>query len=192
MTIVTDMSGKRPGRPSATTRSSSVVCYDPLRGRVTGHLCSRYCDFSERPLARQFELLAIGQCPPRVRTAARDPHSELISEAEKRFARKSGKQTFGLGYFFSGCANPGGTGTGDCDAGSGGRYPPLCVLARGGADPARQKPTLPGRTSARRSSAGISITNNSMTSATICQHDRYHCNQTATLPSKKSLDEGQH
>jgi hypothetical protein len=38
-------------------------------------------------------------------TAALDPHSELISAQDASFIPKSGKQTFGLGYFFNGCAN---------------------------------------------------------------------------------------
>jgi hypothetical protein len=38
-------------------------------------------------------------------TVALDPCSELISAQDASFIPKSGKQTFGLGHFFNGCAN---------------------------------------------------------------------------------------
>src|SRR4029450_11535775 len=41
----------------------------------------------------------------RVMTMSLDPRSELISAQDASFIAKSGKQTFGLGYFFNGCAN---------------------------------------------------------------------------------------
>jgi Transposase DDE domain len=41
----------------------------------------------------------------RVLMAALDPRSELISAQDASFILKSGKQTFGLGHFFNGCAN---------------------------------------------------------------------------------------
>src|SRR5262249_3707572 len=37
--------------------------------------------------------------------AALDPRSELLSAQDASFIPKSGKQTFGLGHFFNGCAN---------------------------------------------------------------------------------------
>jgi len=37
--------------------------------------------------------------------AALDPRSDLISVQDASFIPKSGKQTFGLGHFFNGCAN---------------------------------------------------------------------------------------
>jgi hypothetical protein len=36
---------------------------------------------------------------------ALDPHSELVSAHDASFIPKSGKQTFGLGHFFNGCAS---------------------------------------------------------------------------------------
>jgi len=77
-----------------------------LRGRVTGRNLSRYCDYSERTIARQFR--AAFDWPDfhqRVLTAALDPCSELISVQDASFIPKSGKQTFGLGHFFNGCAS---------------------------------------------------------------------------------------
>jgi hypothetical protein len=77
-----------------------------LRGRVTGRNLSRYCDYSERTIARQcrasFEWPEFYQ---RVMTTVLAPGSELISVQEASFIPKSGKQTFGLGHFFNGCAN---------------------------------------------------------------------------------------
>src|SRR4029077_6011322 len=77
-----------------------------LRGRVTGRNLSRYCDYSERTIARQFR--ASFDWPDfheRVITTALAPRAELISAQDASFISKSGKQTFGLGHFFNGCAN---------------------------------------------------------------------------------------
>jgi DDE superfamily endonuclease len=77
-----------------------------LRGRVTGRNLSRYCDYSERTIARQFR--ATFDWPEfhhRVITAVLDPRSELISVQDASFIPKSGKQTFGLGHFFNACVN---------------------------------------------------------------------------------------
>src|SRR4029450_4693734 len=75
-------------------------------GRVTGRNLSRYCNYSERTIARQFR--ASFEWPDfheRVLTAALDSRSELLSAQDASFIPKSGKQTYGLGYFFNGCAN---------------------------------------------------------------------------------------
>lgn len=77
-----------------------------LRGRVTGRNLSRYCEYSERTIARQFR--ASFEWPDfhqRVITQALDPRSELVSAQDASFLPKSGKLTFGLGYFFNGCAS---------------------------------------------------------------------------------------
>ncbi len=77
-----------------------------LRGRVTGRNLSRYCEYSERTIARQFRApFDWPDFHQRVITIALDPRSELISAQDASFIPKSGKQTFGLGYFFNGCAN---------------------------------------------------------------------------------------
>jgi IS4 transposase len=76
-----------------------------LRGRVTGRNLSRYCEYSERTLARQFRAsFDWPDFPPRVLTLALDPHSALISAQDASCIPKSGKQTFGRGPFFNGCA----------------------------------------------------------------------------------------
>jgi len=77
-----------------------------LRGRVTGHNLSRYCDYSECTIARQFRAaFDWPEFHQRVMTAALDPRSELISAQDASFIPKSGKQTLGLGHFFNSCAN---------------------------------------------------------------------------------------
>src|SRR5256885_7208448 len=75
-----------------------------LRGRVTGRNLSRYCDYSERTIARQFRVVfKWPDFPQRVLTAVLDPCSELISVQDASFISQSGKQTFALGHFFNGC-----------------------------------------------------------------------------------------
>jgi hypothetical protein len=77
-----------------------------LRGRVTGRNLSRYCDYSERTIARQFRtFFDWPEFHQRVIGTALDPRSEVISVQDASFIPKSGKQTFGLGHFFNGCAN---------------------------------------------------------------------------------------
>ena len=108
MTIVTNIlkqmpAIRQPQRKFLIMLFSTILA---LRGRVTGRNLSRYCDYSERTIARQFR--ATFEWPEfhqRVMTAALDPRSELISAQDASFIPKSGKQTFGLGYFFNGCAS---------------------------------------------------------------------------------------
>jgi hypothetical protein len=77
-----------------------------LRGRVSGRNLSRYCAYSERTIARQFRAsFNWPEFHHRVMTAALEPTSELISVQDASFIPKRGKQTFGLGHFFNGCAN---------------------------------------------------------------------------------------
>ena len=93
----------QPQRKFLETLFATILA---LRGRVNFRNLSRYCDYSERTIARQFR--ASFDWPDfhqRVMTAALDPHAELISAQDCSFIPKSGKQTFGLGYFFNGCAN---------------------------------------------------------------------------------------
>src|SRR5262249_6224681 len=67
---------------------------------------SRYCDYSERTIARQFrEPFDWPDFHQRVLMTALDPHAELVSAHDASFIPKSGKQTFGLGHFFNGCAS---------------------------------------------------------------------------------------
>src|ERR1700757_216819 len=108
MTIVTDSlqqmpAVRQPQRKFLVVLFATILA---LRGRVTCRNRSRYCDYSERTIARQFR--ASFDWPDfhqRVMTAALDPRSELISAQDASFIPKSGKQTFGLGHFFNGCAS---------------------------------------------------------------------------------------
>lgn len=108
MTLVTDIlqqmsAVRQPQRKFLVVLFATILA---LRGRVTGRNLSRYCEYSERTMARQFR--ASFDWPDfhqRVLTAALDPRSELISAQDASFLPKSGKQTFGLGHFFNGCAS---------------------------------------------------------------------------------------
>jgi hypothetical protein len=108
MTIVTDIlqrmpAVRQPQRKFLTVLFATILA---LRGRVTYRNLSRYCDYSERTIARQGRAaFAWPDFHQRVLTAALDPRSELISAQDASFLPKSGKQTFGLGHFFNGCAN---------------------------------------------------------------------------------------
>src|SRR5215510_3699955 len=108
MTIVTDIlqqmpAVRQPQRKFLATLFATILA---LRGRVTFRNLSRYCDYSERTLARQFRCsFDWPDFHQRVMSAALDPRSELLSVQDASFIPKSGKQTFGLGHFFNGCAN---------------------------------------------------------------------------------------
>lgn len=108
MTIVTDILQRMPAvrQPQRKFLAVLFATILALRGRVTYRNLSRYCDYSERTRAGQFRAaFAWPDFHQRVLTAARDPRSELISAQDASFIPKSGKQTFGLGHFFNGCAN---------------------------------------------------------------------------------------
>jgi DDE superfamily endonuclease len=76
-----------------------------LRGRVNFRHLSRYCDYSERTIARQFRRsFDWPDFHQRVITTALDPQAKVISAQDASFIPKSGRQTFGLGHFFNGCA----------------------------------------------------------------------------------------
>ena len=108
MTIVTDILAqmatvRQPQRKFLVMLFTTILA---LRGRVTGRNLSRYCEYSERTIARQFRASfdwpEFHEC---VLTLALDPRSEVLSAQDASFIPKSGKQTFGLGHFFNGCAN---------------------------------------------------------------------------------------
>ncbi len=107
MTIVTEtlrqMSAlSKPQRKFLETLFATVLA---LRGRVNFRNLSRYCDYSERTIARQFRAdFDWPDFHQRVMQAALSPDVELISAQDASFIPKSGKQTFGLGHFFNGCA----------------------------------------------------------------------------------------
>jgi DDE superfamily endonuclease len=107
MTIVTNILKQMPGvrQPQRKFLLVLFTTILALRGRVTGRNLSRYCAYSERTIARQFrEPFDWSEFHQRLITAALDPRSELISAQDASFIPKSGKQTFGLGHFFNGCA----------------------------------------------------------------------------------------
>jgi DDE superfamily endonuclease len=108
MTIVHDILQQMPGlgQPQRKFLATLFVTILVLRGRVNFRNLSRYCDYSERTIARQFrEPFDWPDFHQRVLMTALDPRSELISAHDASFIPKSGKQTFGLGHFFNGCAS---------------------------------------------------------------------------------------
>jgi hypothetical protein len=108
MTIVKDIlkqmpAVKQPQRKFLETLFATILA---LRGRVNFRNLSRYCGYSERTISRQFR-----RCfdwpdfhQQVIKTALKD-NLEMISAQDASFIPKSGKQTFGLGYFFNSCAS---------------------------------------------------------------------------------------
>lgn len=108
MTIVKQILKQMPvvGKPQAKFLETLFATILVLRGRVNFRNLSRYCDYSERAIARQFRHhFDWPDFHQRVINAALDPRSELISVQDASFIPKSGKQTFGLSHFFNGCAS---------------------------------------------------------------------------------------
>jgi DDE superfamily endonuclease len=108
MTIVNDILKQMPelGRPQRKFLATLFVTILVLRGRVNFRKLSCYCDYSERTIARQFrEPFDWPAFHQRLLMTALDPCSELVSAHDASFIPKSGKQTFGLGHFFNGCAS---------------------------------------------------------------------------------------
>ena len=106
MTIVKDIlkqmpAVKQPQRKFLETLFATILA---LRGRVNCRNLSRYCDYTERTISRQFRAKfdwpAFHQ---RVISRAIKPGSILISAQDASFIPKSGKQTFGVGFFFNSC-----------------------------------------------------------------------------------------
>ena len=94
------------GQPQRKFLATLFVTILVLRGRVNFRNLSRYCDYSERTIARQFRApFDWPDFHQRVLMTALAPPSELISAHDASFISKSGKQTFGLGHFFNGCAS---------------------------------------------------------------------------------------
>src|ERR1051325_740468 len=94
------------GQPQRKFLATLFVTILVLHGRVNFRNLSRYCDYSERTIARQFrEPFDWPDFHQRVLLTALDPCSELVSAHDASFIPKSGKQTCGLGHFFNGCAS---------------------------------------------------------------------------------------
>jgi DDE superfamily endonuclease len=107
MTIVHNILKQMPavGQPQRTFLVMLFSTILALRGRVNVRHLSRYCDYSERTIARQFRrAFDWPDLHPRVITTALDPQAKVISAQDASCMPKSGKQTFGLGHFFNGCA----------------------------------------------------------------------------------------
>src|SRR6516165_6539304 len=108
MIIVHDILKQMPGL-SPPQRKFLATLFVPilvLRGRVNVRNLSRYCDYSERTIARQFrEPFDWPDFHQRVLLRALDPHAERVSAHDASFMPKSGKQRCGLGHFFNGCAS---------------------------------------------------------------------------------------
>src|SRR4030095_15781395 len=108
MTIVKEILKQMPAvsQPQRKFLATLFATILALRGRVNFRNLSRYCDYSERTIARHFRrCFDWPDFHQRVIQGALDPRSELISVQDASFIPKSGKQTFGLGHFFNGCAN---------------------------------------------------------------------------------------
>src|ERR671922_1627997 len=108
MTIVHDILKQIPGlgQPQRKFLAALFVTILVLRGRVNFRNLSRYCDYSERTIARQFRApFDWPDFHQHVLMTALDPRAELVSAHDASFIPKSGKQTFGLGHFFNGCAS---------------------------------------------------------------------------------------
>jgi DDE superfamily endonuclease len=108
MPLVHDILKQMPGlgQPQRKFLATLFVTILVLRGRVNFRNLSRYGDYSERTIARQFrEPFDWSDFHQRVLLTALDPRSELVSAHDASFIPKSGKQTFGLGHFFNGCTS---------------------------------------------------------------------------------------
>ena len=108
MTMVKNILRQMPGlgQPQRKFLATLFVTILVLRGRVNFRNLSRYCNYAERTIARQFrEPFDWPDFHQRVLMTALDPRAELVSAQDASFLPKSGKQTFGLGHFFNGCAS---------------------------------------------------------------------------------------
>ena len=108
MTMVNDILKQMPGlgQPQRQVLATLCVTILVLRGRVNFRTLRRYCAYSARTIARQFrEPFDWPAFHQRVLMTALDPRAELVSAHDASFLPKRGKQTFGLGHFFNGCAS---------------------------------------------------------------------------------------
>jgi hypothetical protein len=106
MTIVKDILKHMPAvkQPQKKFLETLLVTILAMRGRLNFRNLSRYCDYSERSLARQFQRpFDWPDFHQRVINRSLRDDSVLISAQDASFIPKSGKQTFGLGMFFNGC-----------------------------------------------------------------------------------------
>jgi hypothetical protein len=107
MTIVNDILKQMAGVSQPQRKFFEILFATilALRGRVNNRNLSRYCNYSERTIARQFgRSFDWPDFHQKVMNAALGSHSELVSAQDASFIPKSGKKTFGLGKFFNGCS----------------------------------------------------------------------------------------
>jgi hypothetical protein len=108
MTIVNAILQQMPGlgQPQRTCLATWFVTIRVRRGRVNFRNVRRDCDYAERTRARQFREPFDGpDLPQRGLMMARDPRAALGSAHDASCLPQSGKQTFGRGHFFNGCAS---------------------------------------------------------------------------------------
>jgi DDE superfamily endonuclease len=107
MTIVNQILIHLPGvaKPQARFLSTLFATILALRGRINFRNLSRYCDYSERTIARQFRKPFDW---PQFNLHSMEkvilPTSSLIAAQDATFIPKSGKKTYGLDRFFNSCA----------------------------------------------------------------------------------------
>ena len=108
MTIVKTILNQLPAvrQPQAKFLAILFSTILALRGHVNLRNLSRYCDYSERTLARQFRAAFDWTAFHRLTCQqVVAPTDVWIAAQDASFIPKSGKQTFGLGSFFNGCAS---------------------------------------------------------------------------------------
>src|SRR5262249_39167481 len=108
MTIVKNILQQMPGlgQPQRKFLATLFVTILVLRGRVNFRNLSRYCDYAERTIARQFRTpFDWPDFHQRVLRTARARQAELIWVHDASFMERSGKQPLGLGPFSNGCAS---------------------------------------------------------------------------------------
>jgi DDE superfamily endonuclease len=106
VTIVNQILMQMPGlaKPQAKFIEVLIGTILALRGRVNYRNLSRYCFYSERTLARQFQRqFNWSMFNHLTMKSALKPSSTLIAAQDATFIPKSGKKTYGLDHFFNGC-----------------------------------------------------------------------------------------
>ncbi len=107
MTIVKTILARMPAvrQPQAKFLDILFATILALRGHVNFRHLSRYCDYSERTLQRQFRTSFAWATFHRLTSeTVLGADDEWIEVQDASFVPKSGKHTPGLGSFFNGCA----------------------------------------------------------------------------------------
>ncbi len=107
MTIVKTILAQMPAvrQPQAKFLDTLFASILALRGHVNFRNLSRYCDYSERTIQRQFRTsFDWAQFHRLTLQTVWGAEDEWIEVQDASFVPKSGKHTPGLGSFFNGCA----------------------------------------------------------------------------------------